>query len=59
MPAKKTPNNQAALPEASAARFPSVDSFDVSDVDGRIVLAPVRPSRADDVRDRLERLGIT
>ena len=59
MLAKKTSRNQIPLPKAVAARFPGVDYFDVSEVDGRIVLAPVRPSRANDVRDRLERLGIT
>jgi hypothetical protein len=59
MLAKKTSKNQITLPKAIAARFPGVDYFDVSEVDGRIVLAPVRPSRADEVRDRLERLGIT
>ena len=59
MLAKKTSKNQITLPKAIAARFPRVDYFDVSEVDGRIVLAPVRPSRADEVRDRLERLGIT
>ncbi|TVR98150.1 MAG: AbrB/MazE/SpoVT family DNA-binding domain-containing protein [Trueperaceae bacterium] len=59
MLAKKTSKNQITLPKAIASRFPGVDYFDVSEVDGRIVLAPVRPSRADEVRDRLERLGIT
>ena len=59
MLAKKTSKNQITLPKAVAARFPGVDYFDVSEVDGRIVLAPVRPSRANEVRDRLERLGIT
>ena len=59
MLAKKTSKNQITLPKAIAARFPGVDCFDVSEVDGRIVLAPVRPSRASEVRDRLERLGIT
>ena len=59
MLAKKTSKNQITLPKAIAARFPGVDYFDVSEVGGRIVLAPVRPNRADEVRDRLERLGIT
>lgn len=59
MLAKKTSKNQITLPKAVAARFPGVDYFDVSEVDGRIVLAPVRPSRANEVRDRLARLGVT
>lgn len=59
MLAKKTSKNQITLPKAIASLFPGVDYFDVSEVDGRIVLVPVRPSRADEVRDRLERLGIT
>lgn len=58
MLAKKTSKNQITLPKAIAARFPDVDYFDVSEDDGRIVLVPVRPRRADEVRDRLERLGI-
>ena len=41
------------------ANYPDVDDFDVRDEDGRIVLVPLRPSRADDVRTKLEQLGIT
>ena len=51
--------NQVTLPEAIAARLPGVDDFDVSEADGRTVLAPVGPSRAGDVRDQPERLDIT
>ena len=56
---KETPKNQVTLPEAIAARLPGVDDFDVSEADGRTVLAPVGPSRAGDVRDQPERLDIT
>ena len=59
MLAKKTSKNQLTLPQAVAANYPDVDYFDVRDEDGRIVLVPLRPSRADDVRTKLEQLGIT
>lgn len=59
MLAKKTSKNQITLPKAVVRHFPDVDYFDVREEAGRIVLAPVRPSRADEVRDKLKRLGIT
>ena len=59
MLAKKTSKNQITLPKAVVNRFPDVDYFDVTEEDGRIVLAPMRPSRADEVRSRLVRLGVT
>ncbi len=59
MLAKKTSKNQITLPKLIAGRFPDVDYFEVDEVDGRIVLTPLRPSRADEVRSRLARLGIT
>ena len=59
MLAKKTVKNQITLPKKVADRFPDVDYFRVS-LDGeRIVLEPVRPGRAFEVRERLEQLGIT
>lgn len=57
--AKKTSKNQITLPRAVIQDFVDVDYFDVREEHGRIVLSPVRPSRADEVRDRLADLGIT
>ena len=59
MLAKKTSKNQITLPKAIVSRFPDVTYFDVREEDGRIVLVPLRESRADEVRGRLEALGIT
>jgi bifunctional DNA-binding transcriptional regulator/antitoxin component of YhaV-PrlF toxin-antitoxin module len=59
MLAKKTSKNQLTLPKAVMANYPDVDYFDVRDEDGRIVLVPLRPSRADEVRDKLAQLGLS
>ena len=59
MLAKKTSKNQITLPKAIVARFPDVDYFDVSAEGGAIVLRPARMSRADEVRERLEKMGIS
>jgi len=58
MLAKKTTKNQLTLPKAVVEHFPDVDYFDVREEGGRIVLVPLRPSRADEVRDKLEQMGI-
>lgn len=58
MLAKKTSKNQLTLPKAVVEHFPGVDYFDVREEGGRIVLVPLRPSRADEVRAKLEDLGI-
>ena len=58
MLAKRTSKNQLTLPKVVADRFPGVEYFDVREEDGRIVLSPLRPGRADEVRAKLERLGI-
>ncbi len=59
MLAKKTSKNQITLPKAIVADFPDVDYFEVSSVNGHIVLEPVRPNQADQVRDKLEALGVS
>lgn len=59
MLAKKTSKNQITLPQAIARRFPGVDYFDVREEGGRIVLEPLRPSRAGEVRARLAALGVS
>ena len=58
MLAKKTSKNQITLPKAVAVMFPDATYFDVSAEDGRIVLVPVRPDRANRVRSKLAALGI-
>jgi hypothetical protein len=58
MLAKKTVKNQITLPKAVVTRFKSVDYFDVSTDGKTITLRPLVESRADQVRDRLARLGI-
>lgn len=59
MLAKKTSKNQITLPKKIADHFPGTDYFEVREEAGRIVLIPVRTSRADEVRAKLEALGIT
>jgi hypothetical protein len=59
MLAKKTSKNQITLPKAIVSHFPGVDYFEVFEEEGRIVLVPLRESRADEVRQRLCDLGIT
>lgn len=59
MLAKLTVKNQLTLPKAVATRFPGVEYFDVSTDGSAIVLKPLRPSRLDEVRAKLEQLGIT
>jgi hypothetical protein len=59
MLAKKTSKNQITLPKAIVSDFPDVDYFEVSSEEGRIVLVPVRPNQAEQVRDKLEALGVS
>ncbi len=59
MLAKLTVKNQLTLPKAVITRFHGVEYFDVSTDGSAITLKPLRPSRLDEVRDKLERLGIT
>jgi len=58
MLAKMTVKNQLTLPKAVATRFSGVEYFDVSTDGTSIVLKPLQRSRADEVRQRLEELGI-
>jgi len=57
--AKKTSKNQLTLPKVIVDHFAGVDYFDVHEDGDRIVLVPLRPNRADEVRDKLEEIGIT
>jgi hypothetical protein len=59
MLAKKTSKNQITLPKSVVTRFGGVDYFDVSTDGESIVLRPLRPSRADEVRARLAKMGIS
>ena len=58
MLAKKSSKNQITLPKAIIAAFEDVDYFDVTTQNGRIILEPVRTKQGDEVRARLESLGI-
>jgi bifunctional DNA-binding transcriptional regulator/antitoxin component of YhaV-PrlF toxin-antitoxin module len=59
MLAKLTTKNQLTLPKAVATQFTGVEYFDVSTDGSAIVLKPLRLSRLDEVRAKLELLGIT
>jgi RNase P/RNase MRP subunit p29 len=58
MLAKKTSKNQITLPKNVVTHFSGVEYFDVSTDGECIVLRPLQRSRADEVRARLEQLGI-
>ena len=58
MLAKKSSKNQITLPKAIVTGFEDVDYFDVSTQNGRIILEPVRTRSGEEVRSRLETLGI-
>ena len=59
MLAKKTSKNQITLPKAIISRFPDTEYFDVREEGDCIVLVPLRPSRAEEVRAKLAKLGLT
>ena len=58
MLAKMTSKNQITLPKAVVTRVAAADYFDVEVVEGRIVLTPVRISKADALRDKLAELNL-
>ena len=58
MLAKLTATKQLTLPDKLLASFPGVHCFTASVVDGRIVLVPLRRSRAEEVRGKLAELGL-
>ena len=58
MLAKITSKNQLTLPKAIVKKFPGTDYFDIQTEAGRIVLTPLKLSRADAVRKKLSALGI-
>lgn len=59
MLAKITSKNQLTLPKAIVQEFPGAEYFDVQAEAGRIVLTPMKLSRADAVRKKLAALGIS
>lgn len=59
MLAKLTSKNQITLPKAVVSEVDAAEYFEVAVENGRIVLTPVRVQRAQAVRDKLQRLGIT
>lgn len=59
MLAKLTSKNQLTLPKALVSSCKGVEYFDVTEEDGRIVLTPVRLNRADAVRAKLAKMGLT
>ncbi len=58
MLAKLTGKNQLTLPKAIVQQM-NADYFEVSTESGRVILTPVRIGRADEVRAKLEALGIS
>lgn len=59
MLAKLTAKNQLTLPKAVLETVGPADYFDVATEGGRIVPTPVRVTRADAVRRKLEALGLS
>lgn len=59
MLAKKTSKNQLTLPKAIASRFGGAEYFEVSTDGVTIVLRPVEPSRAAQVRERLAKMELS
>lgn len=59
MLAKKNSKNQITLPREVVKQFPGVDYFDVVAQGEKIVLVPLRRSRAQEVRAKLAELGIS
>ncbi len=59
MLAKLTSKNQITLPKALVSKFPGAEYFAVREVDGEIILKPVRMHSLDAVWRKSESLGIT
>ena len=59
MLAKLTSKNQITLPKSVVSSFEGTEYFDVTNEKGRIVLTPVRLTKADAVRSKLADLGIS
>ncbi len=59
MIAKLTSKNQLTLPKAVLSDFEGAEYFEVTRENGRIVLTPVRLTRAGTVRSKLADLGLS
>ena len=59
MLAKMTSKNQITLPKSVVSSYQDTEYFDVTSENGRIVLTPVRITRADAVRSKLADLGLS
>ncbi len=59
MLAKLTAKNQLTLPKAVIQAVGPAEYFEVTALDGRIVLTPVRIQRSDAVRAKLAELDLT
>ena len=59
MLAKMTVKNQLTLPKSIVRQFPGIEYFSVKTEYDRIVLEPVRINQLDQVREKLDALGIT
>jgi len=59
MLAKLTSKNQITLPKAVVGQVPKADYFEVEAVGDRIVLTPVRVSKADAVRAKLAEMNLS
>lgn len=59
MRARLTAGNRLTLPSAALAAVGPADCFDVTAENGRIVLTPATASRADAVRVKLARQGLS
>lgn len=63
MLAKKTSKNQLTLPRDIVKAFPDTEYFDVSVEKNRILLVPVKITRADasleQIREKMKTLGIS
>ena len=59
MLAKMTVKNQLTLPKSIVRQVPGIEYFSVKAEYDRIVLEPVRINQLDQVREKLEALGIT
>ena len=56
---KLTSKNQLTLPKAVLSDFQGAEYFEVTEENGRIVLTPVRLTRASTVRSNLAELGLS
>ncbi len=59
MLAKLTSKNQLTLPKAVMSDLENAEYFDVTKENGRIVLTPVRFTRAGAVRAKLAEMGVS